>query len=67
MLTVVVDDEQPDVEAALGDTTAVIDGTLLPCWSWADAPELYSSTHKTTGHTGPRATTVRSSRISPVG
>ncbi|WP_208859921.1 helix-turn-helix domain-containing protein [Rathayibacter tanaceti] len=33
MLTVVTDDEQPDVEAAVGETTAVIDGTLLPCWS----------------------------------
>ncbi|TCO38626.1 hypothetical protein EV639_102275, partial [Rathayibacter tanaceti] len=31
--TVVTDDEQPDVEAAVGETTAVIDGTLLPCWS----------------------------------
>ncbi|AZZ54916.1 transposase [Rathayibacter iranicus] len=50
MLNVVVDDEQPDVEAALRGTTAVIDGTLLPCWSWADAPELYSGKHKTTGH-----------------
>lgn len=25
------------------------DGTLLPCWSWADHPELYSGKHKTTG------------------
>lgn len=50
MLNVVTEDEQPDVAAALGATTAVIDGTLLPCWSWADAPELYSGKHKTTGH-----------------
>ncbi|PPG67732.1 transposase [Rathayibacter rathayi] len=50
MLNVVTDDEQPDVKAVLGETTAVIDGTLLPCWSWADAPELYSGKHKTTGH-----------------
>jgi hypothetical protein len=27
----------------------VVDGTLLPCWSWADHPELYSGKHKTTG------------------
>ena len=24
-------------------------GTLLPCWSWAGHPELYSGKHKTTG------------------
>jgi len=27
----------------------IIDGTLLPCWSWADHPDLYSGKHKTTG------------------
>ncbi len=27
----------------------VVDGTLLPCWSWAGHPELYSGKHKTTG------------------
>lgn len=27
----------------------IIDGTLVPCWSWADHPELYSGKHKTTG------------------
>jgi hypothetical protein len=27
----------------------VVDGTLLPCWSWAAHPELYSGKHKTTG------------------
>ena len=27
----------------------IIDGTLLPCWSWAARPELYSGKHKTTG------------------
>ncbi len=26
-----------------------VDGTLLPCWSWAGHPELYSGKHKTTG------------------
>lgn len=28
----------------------MIDGSLCPCWSWADAPELYSGKHRTTGH-----------------
>lgn len=27
----------------------VVDGTLLPSWSWSDHPELYSGKHKTTG------------------
>lgn len=27
----------------------VVDGTLLPCWSWATHPELYSGKHKRTG------------------
>jgi Helix-turn-helix of DDE superfamily endonuclease len=26
----------------------LVDGTLLPCWSWASRPELYSGKHKTT-------------------
>ena len=27
----------------------IVDGTLVPCWSWASHPELYSGKHKTTG------------------
>jgi DDE superfamily endonuclease/Helix-turn-helix of DDE superfamily endonuclease len=27
----------------------IVDGTLLPCWSWRDHSELYSGKHKTTG------------------
>jgi hypothetical protein len=27
----------------------IADGTLLPCWSWAGHPELFSGKHKTTG------------------
>ena len=27
----------------------IVDGTLLPCWSWASHPDLYSGKHKTTG------------------
>ena len=30
--------------------TLLVDGSLTPCWSWKDAPELYSGKHKTTGH-----------------
>ena len=32
-----------------GWTQYIVDGTLLPCWSWASHPDLYSGKHKTTG------------------
>jgi hypothetical protein len=32
-----------------GRAQYIVDGTLLPCWSWASHPELYSGKHKTTG------------------
>jgi len=28
----------------------IVDGTLAPCWSWRDHPELYSGKRKTTGY-----------------
>ena len=31
------------------DRQYIIDGTLGPCWSWHDHPELYSGKHHTTG------------------
>jgi hypothetical protein len=30
-------------------TCDIMDGTLLPCWSWGAHPELYSGKRKTTG------------------
>ncbi len=39
----------PAVEHLHDDVLYVIDGTLLPCWSWAAHPELYSGKHHTTG------------------
>ena len=30
-------------------TPYIVDGSLLPCWSWGSNPELYSGKHKTTG------------------
>lgn len=36
------DDLDPDVQY-------ILDGTLLPCWSWAGHQELYSGKHETTG------------------
>jgi hypothetical protein len=31
------------------DAQYILDGTLLPCWSWAGHKELYSGKHRTTG------------------
>lgn len=40
----------PDPEQTTKGTTLLIDGTLAPCWSWQQAPELWSGKHRTTGH-----------------
>jgi hypothetical protein len=40
----------PDPEDVPKGVVVLVDGTLAPCWSWADAPELRSGKHKTTGH-----------------
>ena len=39
----------PTADDLDGRTQYIVDGTLLPCWSWASHPELYSGKHKTTG------------------
>lgn len=39
----------PTVEDLDPGEQLIIDGTLLPCWSWADLPELWSGKHRTTG------------------
>jgi hypothetical protein len=39
----------PVAEDLSGRAQYVVDGTLLPCWSWAGHPELFSGKHKTTG------------------
>ena len=39
----------PTVEDLDPTVQLIVDGTLLPCWSWAEHPELYSGKHKTTG------------------
>ena len=44
---------RPDVEEAKQMTRgrlALVDGTLWPCWSWENAPELWAGKYKTTGH-----------------
>lgn len=39
----------PTAEELRAGRQYLVDGTLLPCWSWASAPGLYSGKHKTTG------------------
>jgi len=41
----------PTVEDLDPTQQLIIDGTLLPCWSWRRHPELYSGKHHTTGVT----------------
>ncbi len=39
----------PTAEELDAEASYIVDGTLLPCWSWASCKELYSGKHKTTG------------------
>ena len=45
-----LDEFVPELPEEIKGRVAVVDGSLCPCWSWTDAPELYSGKHKTTGH-----------------
>lgn len=45
----VLKDWVPTVEDLDPEAQLIIDGTLLPCWSWAAHPELWSGKHRTTG------------------
>jgi len=40
---------QDAVEALTGQV-ALVDGSLAPCWSWADRRDLWAGKHATTGH-----------------
>ncbi|MEU6585494.1 transposase family protein [Nocardia sp. NPDC046763] len=39
----------PVAEDLPADEQLLLDGTLVPCWSWHDRKDLYSGKHKTTG------------------
>ena len=39
----------PTADDLDGSRQFIVDGTLLPCWSWGAHPDLYSGKHKTTG------------------
>ncbi len=45
-----LDEFVPELPEEIDGRVAIVDGSLCPCWSWADAPELYSGKRKTTGH-----------------
>jgi hypothetical protein len=49
ILAEVLDGYVPVAEDLDPRTLYIVDGTLLPCWSWAEHPALYSGKHKTTG------------------
>jgi hypothetical protein len=45
----VLADAVPVAEDLDARTQYIVDGTLLPCWSWHGQRQLYSGKHKTTG------------------
>ncbi|MGH4024616.1 MAG: helix-turn-helix domain-containing protein [Pseudonocardiaceae bacterium] len=47
----VLEEFVPDLAEEMDGRVGVVDGSLCPCWSWADSPELRSGKHTTTGHT----------------
>src|SRR3979411_424360 len=49
LLGKVLSEYVPTADELDGQTQYIVDGTLLPCWSWASHPGLYSGKHKTTG------------------
>ncbi len=49
ILATILSDQIPVAEDLDSAEQYIVDGSLLPCWSWADHPELYSGKHKTTG------------------
>jgi DDE superfamily endonuclease len=49
LLGEVLRDYVPTADELDGQAQYIVDGTLVPCWSWASHPELYSGKHKTTG------------------
>jgi DDE superfamily endonuclease len=48
-LAEVVAEQVPVAEDLDPRTQYIVDGTLLPCWSWRGQRQLYSGKHKTTG------------------
>lgn len=53
----------PTVEDIDPDQPLIVDGTLVPCWSWSDHPELHSGKHHTTGYNLQVACTLSGDRV----
>lgn len=49
LITEATSDFVPTAEDLDPESQYIIDGTLLPCWSWKECKELYSGKHKATG------------------
>jgi hypothetical protein len=49
LLSAVLTQYVPTADELDPEAQYIVDGTLLPCWSWTGHKELYSGKHKTTG------------------
>lgn len=49
LIEAVLHDHVPTADDLDQQASYLVDGTLLPCWSWTGHPELYSGKHHTTG------------------
>jgi DDE superfamily endonuclease/Helix-turn-helix of DDE superfamily endonuclease len=49
LLSAALAEHVPTADELDPEAQYIVDGTLLPCWSWAGHKELYSGKHKTTG------------------
>ena len=50
LVTEVLEEFVPEVTGEAVGRVTIVDGSLCPCWSWTDAPQLYSGKHQTAGH-----------------
>ena len=58
LLSAVLAGYVPSADELDPEVQYIVDGTLLPCWSWAGHKELYSGKHKTTGMNAQVACTI---------
>jgi hypothetical protein len=49
LISAAMADRVPTADDLDPEAQYIVDGTLLPCWSWARHKELYSGKHKATG------------------
>lgn len=49
LLSMILAEYAPVADELDPEVQYIVDGTLLPCWSWSGHKELYSGKHKTTG------------------